>query len=136
VLDLNPEVVVTGRRVPEEEFEKIESAGVPVVVIRPGCELDALISNARTVGEMVAAEKKAGELVDFLERYARLIMDRTGSLSVEGKPRVYNECAFGRYTTKACTAADGCIALAGGVNIAHGEDLGRLAVSEEWGDQE
>jgi len=132
VLDLDPDMVVTGRRVPQEEFEKIESAGIPVVVIGTGCELEALISNVQTLGRMVAAEKKAGELVEFLERYANLIRDRTGSLNIEGKPRVYNECAFGKYTTKACTAADEGITLAGGVNIAHDEDLGRLAVSEEW----
>lgn len=132
VLDLDPDMVVTGRRVPQEEFEKIESAGVPVVVIGTGCELEALISNVQTLGRVMAAEKKTGELVEFLEGYANLIRDRTGSLNIEGKPSVYNECAFGKYTTKACTAADEGITLAGGTNIAHDEDLGRLAVSEEW----
>ncbi len=132
VLDLDPDMVITGRRVPQEEFEKIESAGVPVVVIGTGCKLEALISNVWNLGRMMAAEKKAGELVMFLEKYANLIRDRTGSLNIESKPLVYNECAFRKYTTKACTAADEGIALAGGTNIAHDEDLGRLAVTEEW----
>ncbi|WP_334114217.1 ABC transporter substrate-binding protein, partial [Methanothrix soehngenii] len=123
---------VTGRRVPQEEFEKIGSAGVPVVVIGTGCELEALITNILTLGKRMAAEKKAGELVDFLERYANLIRDRTGDLNIEGKPRVYNECAFRRYITKTCTTADEVISIAGGTNIAPDEDLGRLEVSGEW----
>ena len=132
VLDLDPDIVVTGRRVPQEEFEKIGSAGVPVVVIGTGCELEALITNILTLGKRMAAEKKAGELVDFLERYANLIRDRTGDLNIEGKPRVYNECAFRRYITKTCTTADEVISIAGGTNIAPDEDLGRLEVSGEW----
>ena len=132
VLDLDPDIVVTGRRVPQEEFEKIGSAGIPVVVIGTGCELEALITNILTLGKRMAAEKKAGELVDFLERYANLIRDRTGDLNIEGKPRVYNECAFRRYITKTCTTADEVISIAGGTNIAPDEDLGRLEVSGEW----
>jgi len=132
VLDLDPDIVVIGRRVPQEEFEKIGSAGVPVVVIGTGCELEALITNILTLGKRMAAEKKAGELVDFLERYANLIRDRTGDLNIEGKPRVYNECAFRRYITKTCTTADEVISIAGGTNIAPDEDLGRLEVSGEW----
>ena len=132
VLDLDPDIVVTGRRVPQEEFEKIGSAGIPVVVIGTGCELEALISNSWNLGRMLATEKKTGELVDFLERYANLIRDRTGDLNIEGKPRVYNECAFRRYITKTCTTADEVISIAGGTNIAPDEDLGRLEVSGEW----
>lgn len=132
VLDLDPDVVITGRRVPQEEFEKIEAAGVPLVVIGTGCELDSLIANIQTLGKVFAAEKKAGELIEFLEKFANLIRDRTLSLNIDDKPLVYNECAFRRYTTKACTAADEGIALAGGANIAQGEGLSRLAVSEEW----
>jgi iron complex transport system substrate-binding protein len=132
VLDLDPDMVVTGRRIPQEEFEKIESAGIPVVVIGTGCELDALIKNIQSLGEMLAAEKKAGELVDFLQRYKNNILERTRKLDIESKPRVYNECSFRKYITKACTAADEGITLAGGENIAHGEDPGRLAVNEEW----
>ncbi|HOT07407.1 MAG TPA: ABC transporter substrate-binding protein [Methanotrichaceae archaeon] len=132
VLDLDPDMVVMGRRIPQEEFEKIESAGIPVVVIGTGCKLDTLITNIQTLGKRMAAEKKAGELAEFLEKYANLIRDRTGDLNIEGKPRVYNECAFRKYMTKACTAADEVISIAGGTNIAPTEDLGRLEVSEEW----
>jgi iron complex transport system substrate-binding protein len=132
VLELDPDVVVTGRLVPQEEFDKIESAGVPLVVIGTGCELGSLISNIRMLGKLMAAEKRAGELAGFLERYANLIRERTGSLKIENKPLVYNECAFRKYLTKTCAAADEGIAIAGGENIAPDEDLGRLAVSEEW----
>ena len=132
VLDLDPDVVVTGRRIPLEEFEKIESAGVPLVVIGTGCELDALIGNSLTLGKLTAAQKKAGELVEFLERYANLIRNRTGCLNIESKPIVYNECAFRKYITKTCIAADEGIAIAGGANIAPDENLGRLELSEEW----
>jgi iron complex transport system substrate-binding protein len=132
VLDLEPDVVITGRRIPEEAFKKIESAGTPVVVIGTSCELEALMSNIRILGEMMTAEKKAEELMEFLERYVSLIRKRTRDLDAENKPRVYSECAFGKYTTKACTSADESITLAGGVNIAHNEALGRSVVSGEW----
>ncbi|MGB4679580.1 ABC transporter substrate-binding protein, partial [Methanothrix sp.] len=132
VLDLRPDIVITGRRVPPEEFSMIESAGIPVVVIEKGCELEALISNINTLGRIMAAENRAKELIEFLERYAKIIQDRTGSLNIENKPLVYNECAFKNYITKASTAADEGITLVGGVNIAGTKELGRLAVSDEW----
>jgi len=132
VLDLDPDLVITGRRVPQEEFEKIESAGKSVVVIGTGCELEALVNNVLSLGEMMAAERKAEELAEFLERYVSLIRDRTGKLDIENNPVVYHECAFGKYAPKACTAADEGIALAGGLSIAQGEAPDRSAMGGEW----
>jgi iron complex transport system substrate-binding protein len=119
VLDLNPDVVVAGRWLPPETFEKIESAGVPVVIVGTSCEMESLISNVQALGEMVDSREKAEELVDFIQRYVNLVLSRTRGLEIDDKPRVYHECAFGKYkTTGAGTAADLCIALAGGMNIA------------------
>jgi iron complex transport system substrate-binding protein len=132
VLELYPDVVVTGRRFPQEEFEEIDIAGIPLVIIGTGCGFGVLMSNIRTLGELTSAEEKAGDLTRFLERYANLIRDRTEGLNIEHRPLVYNECAFKRYIIKTCTAADEGIAIAGGANIACDEDPGRLAVSEEW----
>jgi iron complex transport system substrate-binding protein len=132
VLDLDPDIVVTGRRIPQEEFEKIESASIPVLIIGTSCELDALLSNIQNLGKMTAAEKKARELLEYIESYANLIGERTRNLAIEDKPRVYHECAFGKYTPKACTAADEGITIAGGVKISQDEVSDRLGVSGEW----
>jgi len=133
VLALDPDVVVTGRRIPQAEFEKIESADIPVLVIGTSCELEALLGNIQTLGKLLASEKKAGELVEFVERYADLIKERTRDLDIEDKPRVYNECAFGKYAPKACAAADEGITLAGGVNIiVRDEASDRSVVGGEW----
>jgi len=133
VLDLNPDVVVAGRHISPETFEKIESAGVPVVVIGTSCEVASLVRNVRALGEMMDAREKAEELVDFVQKYANLILSRTRDLDIDDKPRVYHECAFGKYkTTGAGTAADLCIAIAGGANIAHDELLDKQVVSGDW----
>jgi len=119
VLDLNPDVVVAGSWLPPETFEKIESAGVPVVIVGTSCEMESLIRNVQALGEMMDAREKAEELVDFIQRYVNLVLSRTRDLEIGDKPRVYHECAFGKYkTTGAGTAADLCIAFAGGMNIA------------------
>jgi iron complex transport system substrate-binding protein len=133
VLDLDPDVVVAGRHIAPETFEKIESAGVPVVVVGTCCEVESLIRNVRALGEMMDANEKAEELVDFVQRYANLVLSRTKDLEIDDKPRVYHECAFGKYkTTGAGTAADLCIALAGGANIAADELSDKQIVSGDW----
>ena len=132
VLALEPDVVVTGRRIPQEEFEKIESAGIPVLVIGTSCELEALLGNIQTLGKLLASEKKAKELVDFMKRYADLIKERTQDLDIKDKPQVYHECAFGKYAPKACTAADEGITLAGGAYIVRDEASDRSGVGGEW----
>jgi len=133
VLDLDPDVVVAGRHIQPETFEKIESAGVPVVVVGTSCETESLIKNVRSLGEMMDARVKAEELVDFVQRYTNLILRRTKDLEGVDKPRVYHECAFEKYkTTVACTAADLCITLAGGSNIARDEVPAKLVVRGDW----
>ncbi|KUK44931.1 MAG: Periplasmic binding protein [Methanothrix harundinacea] len=57
VLDLDPDVVVAGRHIQPETFEKIESAGVPVVVVGTSCETESLIKNVRSLGEMMDARE-------------------------------------------------------------------------------
>lgn len=133
VLDLDPDVVVAGRQISPEAFEKIESAGVPVVIVGTSCEMESLISNVRALGEMMDSREKAGELVDFIQRYVDLVLSRTKDLEIGDKPRVYHECAFGKYkTTGAGTAADLCITLAGGMNIACDEAPSKSVVGGDW----
>ena len=133
VLDLDPDMVITGRHIPSETLETIESAGVPVVVVGTSCEAESLIRNVRMLGEMMDTGEMAEELVGFVEGYANLVRGRTRDLDIEDKPLVYHECAFGEYrTTAAGTPVDECITLAGGVNIAHDEVLEKPVVSGEW----
>ena len=141
VLDLDPDVVVAGRWLPPETFETIKAAGVPVVVVGTSCETESLIKNVRALGEMMDAKEKADELVDFIQRYAGLVLSRTKDLDVDDRPRIYHECAFEKYKTiGAGTAADMCITLAGGANIADDgganiachEAPARSAVGGDW----
>ncbi len=133
VLDLDPDVVVAGRRLPPETVEVMDAAGIPMLLVGTSCETDSLIKNVRSLGEMMNANEKAGELVGFIQRYRDLVLSRTRDLDVEDKPRVYHECAFGKYkTTGSGTAADLCIDLAGGLNIAEDELLDEQVVSGDW----
>lgn len=133
IVDLRPDVVVTGGHISPETIERIKSSGIPVAVVGTSCELRSLIKNAQLLGGMIDARKKAGELIEFLEGYANLVMKRTEDLELKDRPRVYHECAFEKYkTTATCTSANECITLAGGVNIAYDEAPGRSVVSGEW----
>jgi iron complex transport system substrate-binding protein len=133
VLDLDPDVVVAGRRLPPGTLEAMEAAGVPMVVVGTSCETESLIKNVRSLGEMMDAREKAEELVDFVQRYTTLVLRRTKDLEAVDKPQVYHECAFGKYkTTGAGTAADLCITLASGLNIANDDFLEKQVVSGDW----
>jgi iron complex transport system substrate-binding protein len=104
-----------------------------VVVVGGNCDVKGIVNNVRLLSGMLDAEKKAEELIEFVEGYANLVIERTQDLDMKEKPRVYHECAFGKYrTTAAGTSADECITLAGGVNIAHNEVQKKPIVSGEW----
>lgn len=135
VLDLHPDVVVTGGHISPKILEKIRSSGTPVVSVGTSCELESLIKNILILSEMMGAEKTADELIEFLKGYANLIRKRTNGLDPKDRPRVYHECAFSRYkTTATCTSANECIDLAGGANIAKDEPPGKSVVSGKWVD--
>jgi len=133
VVNLHPDVVVTGGHISPDTLEKIKASGIPVVIVAGNCDVKGIINNVKLLSEVLDAEKKAGELIECVEGYANLVKVRTQNLSMEKKPRVYHECAFRRYkTTAACTSANEVITLAGGVNIAHDLVHGKSAVNGEW----
>ncbi|NPV62311.1 MAG: ABC transporter substrate-binding protein [Methanotrichaceae archaeon] len=132
-LKLNPDLVVTSGHISPETLNMIKASGIPVVAVGGNCDLKGVINNIKLLSGILDAGNEAGELVEFVENYTNLVMERTRNLGIKGKPRVYHECAFKKYkTTATCTSANECIAIAGGINVAQDEAPGASFVSGEW----
>jgi len=111
-------------------FEKIEKAGIPVVVI--DYHTESVKTHLRTInliGTLLGEEKKAWELAEFYQQKLNMVYDRLKTLQ-RPRPKVYLECGmkgpeqyfntYGNYMWGAL------IEKCGGINIAKGK-------VEKWG---
>lgn len=130
-LDMQPDVVIADSSMLPETIKQIEDAGVPVVVVGMNCELDSIICNIRVMGNMMGDQKKAEEIIEFMQKYTDIIRERTKDLPESEKPLVYHECKEDK-TNSDGTPKDDHIDFAGGMNIAHDEAVKRPIVSKEW----
>ena len=133
LLEQKPDVVIADTHIlhQPELIEKIENAGVPVVVERPHPEnMVAIIKN---IGLMLDKKEKAEEIADYVESYLSLVKERVGKLKPEEKPLVYWEASWGKYKAPTGESPTGYkIIAAGGINIAAGELGSWPQISPEW----
>lgn len=131
VLDQNPDLVIADTSILPVTIEQIETAGVPVLIVGRNCQIEPVIYNIRLIGQIMDDEETAEELIEFMEGYLDLIEERTKDLKDEEKPLVYHECR--EYKSNANgTPKDQHIIFAGGINIAHEDEVERPIVSGEW----
>ena len=132
ILELDPDVVIADTMLSDDNREKIESGGVPVIVIRSG-DPERTMAIIRDLGTILDKNERADELVAFIDRYHTIVEERTADLDEEDKPVVLGEWASPWNAATPGTGFGDKIAAAGGISIAADETPGSyVVVSSEW----
>ena len=138
IAELNPDIVILySSPYKDESIEKYEEIGVTVLCL--DCfDPQRLDESVKILGEIFAEKVKLEEYISWYHKYNDLIIDRTSSLKVEDKPRVfiypYPEYYYPALMT--VTALGGShhslIVNAGGINIATDLSGTWIEVEREW----
>ncbi|MHC1594995.1 MAG: ABC transporter substrate-binding protein [Methanotrichaceae archaeon] len=131
ILELEPDVVIADGMLSDDNREKIETAGIPVMVegIRDPARITSFVTN---LGLILDKEERTEELITFIEQYQTIIQERTADLEPEDKPVVFYEY-IKPYRTASCeTSIHNHITAAGGMNIAGAEPVPYPTMSSEW----
>ena len=134
LLELKPDVVIAGTMldISPGVREKIENAGVPVIV-DAFADPSRLIPSISNLGMVLGKKEKAQEIIDYIEQYRNLVKMRLMKLNPEDKPSVFFEWRGQPYLS---CSAEGIfhktLVDAGARNIAAGEPTAYPNLSAEW----
>jgi iron complex transport system substrate-binding protein len=132
ILELDPDVIIADTMLSDDNREKIESGGLPVIVIRSG-DPKRTMTIIRDLGTILDRNERAEELVAFIDRYHSIVEERTADLDEEDKPVVLGEWASPWNAATPGTGFGDKIAAAGGICITADETPGTyVVVSSEW----
>lgn len=132
LFEQRPDLVIADPCFKAELREKVENAGIPVILLR-GYDIDSILYAIENLGRILDKEDRAKELAGFITRYRTTINKRIEALAEEEKPLVYFEDGRGAYHTVALgSSSHKRLVEAGAVNIAGGEPVKFPVVSAEW----
>ena len=102
LLEMAPDVVIADSMLSynTETLEKLESAGLPVIIEEPSnvSRVKIITSN---FGLILGKEEKAEEINDYIASYENLLNERIKDLTPSEKPSVYIEWYTTQYRLKA-----------------------------------
>lgn len=124
LLEKEPDLLVADSMLPfnAEGLEKIENAGIPVIIEEPS-NVTRLKTLATNFGIILNNEEKASEFVDFVETYENLVKDRVADLTESEKTSVYIEWYTTWQSFAEGSAGHDILVIAGGKNIAAGMEV-------------
>jgi len=122
VLSVNPSMILllegSG---PPEALEVLEKASVPLVTVPERFDRDGILEKVRIVGEVFGVEDKAAKLADGIAADIDAAQAATADIKERRKVLFVLSLQGGRVLASGTgTAADGIIAMAGGVNAVTG----------------
>ena len=116
---------------PPEAVDVLEKAGVPMVTVPERYDLDGILEKIRVVGETLGVEDKAAALAKTVAADTRAAEDAAQGRADRKKVRFVLSLQGGRILAAGTdTAANGIIAMAGGVNAVTGYE-GYKQLSDE-----
>jgi iron complex transport system substrate-binding protein len=133
LLEMEPDVIVADSMLSynTEALQKLESAGLPVVIEEP-----SNVSRVKIVtshfGLIFGKEEKAEEINDYITSYENLVNERVKDLTSSEKPAVFLEWYQTWQTFAEGSAGNEVIVNAGGVNIASGITPSAPTLSPEY----
>lgn len=129
IISLEPDVVIVSTHFEEENADKLEEAGIPVVALYEESEVDGVYDIVSTLGEVVNHNEEAAECVAEMKDTIASV-----EVAVEGldAPTVYYVVGYGEYgdyTAGGDTFVGKMLEMAGGDNIA--KDISGWSISLE-----
>ncbi len=117
IVAMKPDLVLTDGYVPEL-ITKLDSLGIPIVVINPK-DINGVLSDIELLGNITGSQQKAQEITSDMKKRIDAVVNTVGNAS---RPSVFY-VLDATDTTKPWTAGpgsfvDALISLAGGVNVA------------------
>ena len=133
ILEQKPDIVVADTMFNEDQREKLEAAGIPVIIDSTG-GADRIIPIIKNFGLLLGKKEKAEEITDFIEYYRGIVSQRLAAHMLEGGtlPLVFFERRHAYNSTNAQTSFHKTLAEAGGINIAAAEPVSSPKLSAEW----
>ena len=131
ILELDPDLVIADTILSDNYRERIEDAGIPVIV-ESSSDPATAISVVNNLGIILGEEGRADEIIGFIEQYQKIVEERTDDLEEEDKPEVFLEWSQPYHTASSETPFQSHITAAGGINIAGEESAQYPTVSPEW----
>lgn len=75
IIDLAPEVVFAQSSVPDDIKQLLESSGIKVVIFNPS-DIDGVLNNIETVGQIANVQEEAKKLIDNMENKRQEIVEK------------------------------------------------------------
>jgi iron complex transport system substrate-binding protein len=122
VLSVDPSIIIALEGSgPPEAVEVLEKASVPMVMVPEGYDRAGIVEKVRVVGDVLDVEDKAADLAAKIEADLSEAENATADLEDRKKVLFVLSLQGGRILASGSgTAADGIIALAGGLNAVTG----------------
>ncbi len=133
IFDQRPDIVIADTMFSESTREKIEAAGIPVI-IESTSDPDRIFFIIRNFGLILNKKEKAEEIIEYMESYLNIVYERVAELESEEAsfPLVYFENRHDYKSASGESPNHKPIASAGGINIAVGEPVPSPRLSSEW----
>ena len=132
IMQSKPDVVIADTMLKTENREKLETAGIPVLVMTTSGEDQETYRVIESLGIILDREQRAQELVAFMRRYNDLIKAKTGNLPAGKKPLVFYEWSKPYFSASRQLSSHARLELAGGINIAADEPVKSPTLTPEW----
>ncbi|MFZ7138067.1 MAG: ABC transporter substrate-binding protein [archaeon] len=123
ILELEPDLLVADTMLSykTEELATIRSAGIPVIM-ESSSNFTRLPEMVTYLGNILENSENADTIIDFMEEYENLVIDRTESLDESEKPKVFIEWSEDWLSFAEGSSSHEILLKAGGINIASGGD--------------
>ena len=132
IMELEPDIVITGTKKAEAEAEKLGLAGITVVGL-DFAKHENFANGLKILAKILGKDERAGEFISWRQNCIDVVKERTEELEPEEKITVYGESNARLWLTPSKgTGFHGVITTAGGNNIAGDLPGGYVDVEPEW----
>lgn len=135
VIALNPDLVLahaSSMGVSDEVFKQIESAGIPVFVVKDSTTFDTVYDSITQIGKLTGKTKEANQTIKDMKEKVASIEKKAKTISKEDRKKVWIEVSGAPeiYTTGKGTFMNEMLTMIGADNVAASEK-GWVKFSEE-----
>jgi iron complex transport system substrate-binding protein len=88
VVSLSPDLVIASPIHEEQVIPQLETKGINVMALTPAT-LDEVLAAITLVGKVTGVENKASDLVTGMQKRIKAVVDKTGGLAPENRPKVF-----------------------------------------------
>jgi iron complex transport system substrate-binding protein len=134
ILELEPDFIFADTMLSykTEELETIRAAGIPVVM-ESASNFTRMPDIMGYLGQILDNTEKATEILEFMDCYEELVIERVANLTESEKPQVFLEWSSTEWKTFAeGSSTHDIIVKAGGINIAPNDSGSSPTLSPEY----